>query len=149
MIENVAAVGRHVKIFKAVVIVVSDGDTHAISGALQSGLLGYILERAVLFLVEQTVPILRAGFLRDAAFGRGAPEGRAIDQKNVEAPVVVVVKEGDASAHGFRQIVPGCVGREVVEMNAESGSDVGEFSWEGLTWGSRGTSLPGGSSPNE
>jgi len=34
-------------------------------------------------------------------------------------------------------------------MNAESGSDVGEFPRDWFLWGSRGTSLPGSRSPDE
>jgi len=47
MIELVAAVGGHVQIFEAIVVIIADGDSHPVAYALQSGLLGYIFECAV------------------------------------------------------------------------------------------------------
>src|SRR5258708_6809086 len=132
----VAAIGGDVKILEAVVIVVAHGDSHAVADALQSGLLGHIFKRAVLFLVEEAIPIFRPGFLGDAAFGRWIGERSAIHKKNVETAVVIVVKEGYARAHSFRQVMLRRVRRHVLEPKTQGGGDIPRFAWGwfGLVW---------------
>src|SRR5260370_30732392 len=115
---------------EAVVIVVGPGDSHAVADALQSGLLGHIFKRAVLFLVEEAIPIFRPGFLGNTAFGRWIGERSAIHKKNVETAVVVVVKEGYARAPSFRQVMLRRVRRHVFELNSQGGGGIPELAWE-------------------
>ena len=44
VVELVAAIGGYIKILESVVVVVADGNAHAVSGSLQAGLLGDVLE---------------------------------------------------------------------------------------------------------
>ena len=68
-----------------------------------------------------------AGFLRDRTLGSRVEEGSAVHQEEVQTTVVVIVEEGSPRAHGLRQVVFGGVGRDVIEANAECGSDIGEL----------------------
>src|SRR5215831_13512769 len=117
MVEFVAAVSSNVEIFEPVVVVVSDRYAHAVASAFETSLFGYVFEAAIGFLVVQAVPVIWTTLLRDEAFRSRILKGRAIDQKNVEATVVVVIKQGDAATHGFEQIMLDGVRREVVEMD--------------------------------
>jgi hypothetical protein len=86
--------------------------------------------------VEEAIPIFRPGFLGDAAFGRWIGERSAIHKKNVETAVVIVVKEGDARAHSFRQVMLRRVRRHVLELKSQGGGGIRELAWEwyGLVW---------------
>jgi hypothetical protein len=55
-----------------------------------------------------------------------------IHKENVESTVVVVIKKSDACTHGFRQVMLGRMRREVIEVDSESGGNVGESSRERL-----------------
>src|SRR5690348_10543331 len=74
----------------------------------------------------EPVPVVGAGFLWDGAFRSRILERGAVNDENVEATVVIVVKEGNARAHGFGQIVLGRMGREVIEADSGLGGDVHE-----------------------
>ena len=132
MVELVAAVRGDVKIFEAVIIVIADRDAHAVTNTLQAGFFGHVFESAIGFLVVKAIPVTRAGLLRDSALGSRVLEGRAIHQENVEAAVVVVVEKRDAATHGFEQVVPGRMRREVIEVDGEGGCNVSEFPWQWL-----------------
>ncbi len=60
VVEPVATKGGDVKILKAIVVEVTDGDAHAVADALQTGFFGDVLEGAVLSLVVEAVPVCRA-----------------------------------------------------------------------------------------
>ena len=132
MVELVAAVRGNVEIFKAVVVIIADGDAHAVAEALQTSFLGHVFEGAIGFLVEEAVPVSWTGLLGDGALRRGILEGGAVNEENVEAAVVVVIKEGNTATHGFHQIVLGRMRRQVIEVDAEEGCNVSEFPWQWL-----------------
>src|SRR5207244_7263238 len=109
----------------------------------------HVFEGAISLLVIKTVPVVWSGLLRGGAFGRGILEGCAVDHKNVQATVVIVIEKGDAAAHGLHQIMHGGVRREVIEVDSESGGTVSEPSGKWLLPASRGTRSPDNGSPHE
>ncbi len=96
MIQVVAAVLGHVQIFKTVVVVVSDGDSHAIADALQTGLLGDIFEAAVLALVVKPVPVRRRLLLGNRPLRHGIAQRGAVHEKQIQPAVIVEVERRDA-----------------------------------------------------
>src|SRR5947209_18480927 len=100
MVELVAAVRGNVEIFKAVVVIIADGDAHAVAEALQTSFLGHVFEGAIGFLVEEAVPGGWTGLLGDGALRLGILGGGAVNRENVEAAVVGLITEGNAASHG-------------------------------------------------
>ena len=80
--------------------------------------------------MEKSIPVLWTGLLRDAAFRGGISERSAVHQKNVETSIVVVIEKSHTRSHGFRQIVLGGVGREVLEVQAKRGRGIRELARE-------------------
>src|ERR1700674_4644680 len=52
VIELIAAVSGHIQILEAIVVIIARGDSHTIARALETGPLGDIFKRAVLFLMK-------------------------------------------------------------------------------------------------
>ncbi len=105
MIQARAAVRSDVEVLVSVVVVVADGYAHAISDTLQAGLYGHIFKRAVLFLVIQAVPVFGIGLLRHRRLRGRIGERSAVDKEHIEQAVIVVIKQRDARAHGFDQVL--------------------------------------------
>src|SRR5882757_6063083 len=122
VIKPVPAVCGHVQVFKSVIVVIADGDSHSVTYSVQPGFLSYVFECAVFFLVEKPIPILWARFFRNRPFGRGIAERSAVDHKNVQAPIVVVVKQGNAGSHGFDQVFSRGVRSDVLKIYVQRGS---------------------------
>ena len=126
VVEMVAAVAGDVEVFVAVVVVISDRYSHVVAYALQAGLLGDIFEGAAGFLMEEAVPILWAGLLRNGAERGWIGERRSVGEEDVETSVVVVVEESDAGAHGFDEVFLRGVGGLAVEEDVAALGDVDE-----------------------
>src|SRR5437764_5919887 len=95
VMKNVAlAVGRDENIVVTVIVVIPDGNTESKHLHVEAGFVGYVGEGAVVIVVIE----LRGGMLLDVA----GPV-HAVYEKNVRPAVIVVIDEGDARAHGFRQ----------------------------------------------
>src|ERR1700722_14502317 len=124
VVELVATVRGPIQIFEAVVIVVTDGDSHSVSHTLKPGFFRHIFERSICFLMKKTVPIFWTGFLRNRSLECRVCDRRTIDKENVEASIIIIVKESDSAAHRFRQIVFCAMRRLVLEMNTGLFSDV-------------------------
>src|ERR1700722_7600793 len=93
VVEPVSAIGGNVEVFEAVVVVVANRYPHAIAGALQAGLDSNVFERTILLLVVEAIPIFLASLLGNGAFRGWIRQRCAIDEKNVEHAVVVIVEE--------------------------------------------------------
>ena len=104
MVEPVSAIGGHVEVLEAVVVVIANRDPHAIACALQAGLDSNVFERAVLLLVVKAIPIFLASLLGNSAFRGWIRQGCAIDEKDVEKPVVVIVQERHTGAHRLHKV---------------------------------------------
>src|SRR6266566_3143424 len=98
-------VSQHYQIQKAVIIQIYPRRAYGPAAPADAGLFRYVLEGAVFLLVVEPVPVGRSALLRDGTFGCGIAERRAVHEKNIQSPIVVVVKQRDASTHGFDQIV--------------------------------------------
>jgi len=96
VIENIFAEVGDEEIVETVVVVIADADALSPAGVREAGFGGDIGESAVAIIFEE----MRGGLLA----GGEAFEARAVDEKNVEPAVVVVVVEGDAAAGGFEEI---------------------------------------------
>ncbi len=86
VVQVIAAVARDVQVFEAVVVVVADSHAHAVAHALQPGLLGHVLEGAVLALVVEPVPVFGRLLLRDCALGVGSPSGAPLTKNRSSRP---------------------------------------------------------------
>ena len=109
VVELVSAISCHIKILEAVVIVITDGNPHAVSGSLKTGLLRHVLKCSVRFLVVKSIPVFRTCLLWNRPLGSRIAQRSAIHQKNVETAVVVVIKHCHSRSHRFGQILLGCV----------------------------------------
>src|SRR2546430_17603006 len=83
MVELVAAVRGNVEIFKAVVVIIADGDAHAVAEALQTSFLGHVFEGAIGFLVEEAGSVGWAGpFGGGGLWGGGLGGGGGYEGKS-------------------------------------------------------------------
>src|SRR6266404_2543211 len=97
VVENVFSEVGDEEIVGAVVVVVAHAHGLPPSGMEQAGFGGDVRESAVAIVFEETV----RGFLS----GGKTFEAPAVDEKNVEPAVVVVIVESDAAAGGFEKIL--------------------------------------------
>ena len=107
MIKNVFSIVRNIEIRIAVIVVVTDGYAHAIvsvSNVRQTGLLGHVCETSVFVLTVQTIPVTRVMTLEVFRGLHLAGDVPAVDKEDIQQPVVVVVKKGYSTRHGFDQI---------------------------------------------
>src|ERR1700682_3814731 len=72
----------------------------------------------------EPVPVLGAGFLRNRPFGSGIAQRRSINQKYIEASIVVVVEEGHSRTHRLKQVLPGGVRRAILKVDAQPRGDI-------------------------
>src|SRR5262249_9575861 len=96
VIENVLAKVGDEEIFVAVVVVVADADALSPAGVTYTCFCSDIGESSIAIVAKKMRNRLAA---RRKSF-----QTRAINQKNVEPSVVVVVIEGDAASGSFKQI---------------------------------------------
>src|SRR5262249_3191198 len=85
-----------------------------------------VFERTVCFLVLKAIPLLWAVLSRLCIRRHRIIDPRAIREEDVESPVVVVVKQGDSRSHGLEQILSGCQGRFLNQIDTDFFCDVGE-----------------------
>ena len=133
MIELVAAISGHVQIFVAVVVVVAYRNTHSVTRSLKPRFFGHILKSSVFPLMVEAIPILRPGFLRDGARRSGIAERSPVDDEDVQATIVVVIKKRHSRAHGFNQIFFGSVRSQGTKIQSKSGSGFGKPGHHRLT----------------
>ena len=62
VVELVAAIGGDIKVLESVVIVVADGNAHAVAGSLQAGFFRNVFECAIFLLMVEAIPVLRIRF---------------------------------------------------------------------------------------
>ena len=94
LIKNILAIIGNKDIFKAIVIVVRDGDCARPSTAHQARLLRNIAERAVSIIFIQ--PIRRA---RDGLAG-----ARTAEHQNIQPAIIVIVEKGNSTADRLEDI---------------------------------------------
>ncbi len=128
VIKLVPTVRSNIQVLVAVIVVISDGYAHSISRSLQPCFLRDVFERTVRLLVIEPVPILWPRFLGNRSLRCWITERRAVDQENIQTPVVVVIKERHSRPHGFGQIFFGGVRRLVPEIYAGARCNIHELS---------------------
>ena len=96
VVENTFAEVSDEKIVETVVIVVSDTNSLSPTGVEQAGFGGDVGESAIAIVFEE----MRRGLLAS----RKTFEAPAVDEKNVQPAVVVVIIESDAAAGGFEKV---------------------------------------------
>ena len=94
-----------------IVVVVTNGDAHAIACSGDAGFFRDVGEGAVVVVAVKTVPIVGRGFFERRNFG-------AVDAINVEESVVVVVEQRNAGNHRFGLVFVGCGAIARDEMEA-------------------------------
>src|SRR5229473_2372588 len=97
VVENVFSEVGNEEIVEAVVVVIADANGLPPAGMEQAGFSGDVRESSVAIVFEE----MRSGFLS----GRETFEAPAVDKKNVQPAVVVVIVESDAAAGGFEKIL--------------------------------------------
>src|SRR5207253_7326516 len=118
--EVIAAHRRDEHVVQAVVVVIADGQTHAVETHVQAGTGGDIAEAVLAVVMIKGV-------------GGGFPSGGkvpgpvgGVDEEQVGSAVVVEVEEGHAAAHGFGQQFVSVSAVVVDESDARLSGDVGE-----------------------
>ena len=98
MVENGAAVARHVQIVVAVIVEIADSDSLAIvSFASDTGLVGHVSKCAVpVVVVQRTAQRMR----RLVNIRRGG-----LYEVQIHQPVLVIIDPGDAGAHGLQVVL--------------------------------------------
>src|SRR5689334_9180264 len=99
MVEMVLAIAGNVKVDIAVIIVIGSGDSHAEALALQPGALSHIFKSSVGFLMIESIPESGIALVRRRAFGHWILQQGAVREKNIHAPIVVVIKNRNAATH--------------------------------------------------
>ena len=77
--------------------------------------------------MEEPVAIFWTSFLWNAADRGRVIERGTVDDKDVQAPVVVVVEKRDSGSHRFDEVFLGRVGCEVFEFDPKGGGNIGEL----------------------
>ena len=108
MVERVLAVIGDEQVRIAIVVVVTDRHAHAVvvhSCAREPGGCGDIGEAAIFVLAIEAVPVARVGAVKILRCFHRAGYAAAVDQKDVEQAIVVVVEEGYAAGHGLYEVL--------------------------------------------
>ena len=122
MEEAVLADGSDQEVGEAVVVIVADGDAHAVHFHREAGHFGDVGESAVAI-----VPVQPHG----GALAAVAGPVHAIDQQDVEPAVAIVIEEGAPGAHGFGEVLGAERAAVVAELNTGGGGDVGQAEFRG------------------
>ncbi len=112
-------------VWEAVVVVVGDGDAHAVEFNVEAGGFGDVGECAVAIVAIE----LERGTLSLVA---GPVHG--IDEEDVWPAVGVVIKEGAAGAKSFGEKLAAVGTAVVVEINASLRGDVGKLKSGSVRW---------------
>src|SRR5206468_3409807 len=111
----------------AVVVVVAGGDPHAVvpvAGAVEARRLSDVREAVVQVLAIQAVPVRGLAARKSGGKFHRVVETPAVDEENVEQPVVVVIEEGHSATHGFDQVLLRGRGIAVDEIQARRVRDL-------------------------
>ena len=108
MIEAVGSVIGDVDIGEPIVVVIAGGHSHAVIRFAcegESGFRGDVGERPIAILTVEPVPVggltpVEPPWELDRIF-----EGAAVDEEDIEQPVIVVVEERHSAAHGFDEVL--------------------------------------------
>jgi hypothetical protein len=107
VVEDVASKAGHINILKAVVIVVSNRNAHAIKTlwhSTKTGSLRHVSEFGISILVIQTVPKSFVRFVGRFTVWHGIVDLAAIGEKNVKTSIVVVIQKRYAPSHRLDQV---------------------------------------------
>jgi hypothetical protein len=110
----------------AVVVIIPDGDSHAVPADARTGALGDIGEMQIPLAVRAGPKIVseepaRCSVRVRRPCGSSLPESPALHQEDVEIPVVVVVEQRDARAHHLGHVVVAGRAVDVREREARLG----------------------------
>jgi len=77
--------------------------------------------------MEETVPVCRFCLFRNRPFGRRIAERRVIDHEQIQAPIVIVVEQGNPGPHCLNQVLLRSVRIEVLEPHSACRGSIGKF----------------------
>src|SRR5207237_8915011 len=97
VIEDIFSKIGDEEIVETVVVVITDADALSPAGMKQAGFGGDVGESAVAIVFEKMI----GGFLASGE----TFEAPAVDKKNIQPTIVVVIVEGDAAAGSFEKIL--------------------------------------------
>ncbi len=98
MIEGVPAYASHEDVLKAVVIVIADGYTNVETLAHHVGSFRHVCKSAIAVVTKEAIRVLRTFFHQ-------AGHPRAVHDEDIQHTIVVVIEDGDSSAHRLRQVL--------------------------------------------
>ncbi len=87
VVEDIFSVAGHEKVWEAIIVIIADGDAHAVvtsAGVGQARGFRHVRETATFVLAVQPVPVARIGAIEFLGDLHGTGHAAAIDQKNVE-----------------------------------------------------------------
>ena len=97
MVEPVLAVVSDVEVVEAVVVVVACADSLSPAARSQPGLLSHVGKAAIVIVVEQMIG--------GSGLARRHLKGGAVDDEDVGPAIIVIIKDGDAGAGGFDDVL--------------------------------------------
>ena len=98
-VHDVPAISRDVKIDETIIIIISCGHTEAVAAAFDASELGDICKSAIRFLMIESIPEAWVVLVWLVVGRHRIAESRAVCEIDIEASVVVVIKERHAAAH--------------------------------------------------
>src|SRR5690349_6276588 len=108
-------------IVESIIIVIADGDAHAVASDVKTGAFGCVGEMTMAIVMIKR----RSG--RRCAFGYVTWPIRRIDEKQILMAVVVVIQKGDAATHGLGQELFTVSPVDMSELDSGLTRDVGEL----------------------
>ena len=133
MKEVVPANGTDKDVRAAIVIIVTNRHAHPVTHMSQPGLPGYIdklqLAGFAQHIAEQAIARFPSGSGWKSRLCRTLSrlQHGTLQQKDIQIPIAVIVKQGHARAHDLRQVkLPGGA-REMLESQSSFGGGIAEF----------------------
>ena len=97
MIQRVPAEIGDVKIRVSVIVVIADSDSHPVARATQPCRERSVRESAVAVIAVKTIPKSRVLLIRLRSWRHRVGQLRAVNKKDVEQTVVIVIKERNSA----------------------------------------------------
>jgi hypothetical protein len=108
VVQGVFSVVGDVEVGKAIIVVIAYGHTHAVIAVTcvrETGFPGDVGEASIRILPVKTIPIPGILPVKGLGWVHRIGEPAAIDKKNVEQSVIVVIEQRHTTAHGLNQVL--------------------------------------------
>src|SRR5205823_3320225 len=105
VIQRIVWIAGNKQILVAIVVVIADSYTDLVSPAGNARAFTDILKGSVRLLVIEAAPVFRSSFLRHSVRRHGIEQASTVDEKYIEAAVVVAVEQRHSRCNRFEQVL--------------------------------------------